>query len=46
MVFKNLNNIAVLKIYGIDHCHNIYGISKSDAKNLLQNAVLIKKEEY
>ena len=37
------DNIAILNIWGVDYCCNIYGISKSDAVNLLQNANLTEK---
>ena len=39
----NLNDIAILKISFIDYQRNIYGISKDEAVNLLQNAVLSEK---
>ena len=39
----NLNDIAILKISFIDYQRHIYGISKDEAVNLLQNAVLSEK---
>ena len=40
MMSANLNEIAVLNIYGVNYHCIINGISKSDAVNLLQNANL------
>ena len=37
MMSINLNDIAVLNIHGVDYRCNIYGISKSDAVNLLKS---------
>ena len=39
----NTDNIAVLNIWGVDYCCNIYGIHKSDVVNSLQNAYLTEK---
>ena len=40
MVSININSIAVLNIYGVDHRYFIVGITKSEAINLLLNADL------
>ena len=40
MVSININSIAVLNIYGVDHRYFIVGINKSEAINLLLNADL------
>ena len=37
MMSINLNDIAVLNIHGVGYRCNIYGISKSDAVNLLKS---------
>ena len=41
-----LDDIAILNIRGVDYRCNVYGISKSNAANLLQNAGLTKKKQY
>ena len=46
MMSINFNNIVVLNIHIVDYCCNIYGISKSDVVNVLQNANLTEKREY
>ena len=38
----NFNDVAILNINGADYCFNLYGISKSDAVKLLQNANLMR----
>ena len=45
MMFMNLSDIAILNIHGADYRCVIKGISKSEAVNLLQNAVLNEKKE-
>ena len=45
MMFMNLNDIANLKIRGVDYRCIINGISKSEVVNLLQNANLLEKGE-
>ena len=41
MIPKNLNDISVLNVFCANYCIN--GISKGEAVNLLQNAVLREK---
>ena len=43
MMFMNPKNIAVLKIHSVDYDCVIYGISKSEAVNLLKNPDVSKK---
>ena len=43
MMSKNLSDIAILNIKGVDYCCIISGISKSEVINLMQNADLTKK---
>ena len=43
MIYTNLNSIAVLNVQDFDRCRNIYGISKSNPVDLLQNADLTEK---
>ena len=45
MMFMNLSDISILNIHGADYRCVITGISKSEAVNLLQNAVLNEKVE-
>ena len=45
-MFMNLSNIAILNIKGSDYCCIISGISKNEARNLMQNANLTKKSEH
>ena len=40
MMSINVNDMAILNIQIVHYCCNIYGISKSEAVNLLQNAGL------
>ena len=40
---KNLNNIVILNICGVDYCRIFNGISKSEAINLLKNVELNNK---
>ena len=42
----NLNDIAILNIWGVDYRCIINGISKSDGVNVLQNTDMTEKEEY
>ena len=46
MMSINLDDIAILLIHGVDYRCNIYGISKSEVVNLLQNGDMTEKEEY
>ena len=46
MMFINLSDIAILNIHGADYRCVIKGISKCEAVNLLQNAVLNEKKEH
>ena len=43
MMPMNLNDISILNVCGINYCCNFYGISKSNAINLLQNANVTDK---
>ena len=43
MIFINFDESVILNKNGIDFCCNINRISKSEAENLLENAVLIEK---
>ena len=45
MLFVNLNNIAILNTNGADYHCIIYGISKINPVNLLQNANLRENQE-
>ena len=46
MMSINLNDIAILKICGIDYCCIINGISKSKAINLLKMLIELKKVDH
>ena len=43
MMSINLKDIAILNINGSDYCCNIYGNSKNDTVNLLQNVDLTER---
>ena len=43
MMFRNLSNIALLKIQNADYCCIITGINRSKATKLLQNIDLTEK---
>ena len=43
MIYTDLNSIAVLNVQDFDRCRKIYGISKSNPVDLLQNADLTEK---
>ena len=40
MMAIDINNIDILNIHGVDHCHIINVISKSEVMNVLGNADL------
>ena len=46
MMTVNLDDIAILNIFGVDNRCSIDGISKSKFINLLQNAEFTEKREY
>ena len=41
-----LRDVTILNIKGSDYCCIISGISKSDAINLMQNTIELKKAEH
>ena len=44
MMFMNLNDTAILNIFGVDYLCVIFGVSISEAINLLRNADLREKK--
>ena len=40
MMYKNISDIAIITVKGVDYHCIIFDISKSDATNLLENSVL------
>ena len=40
MMYKNISDIAIITVKGVDYHCIIFYISKSDATNLLENSVL------
>ena len=46
MMSFDITNIAILNIYSADYCCIGFGISKSEAINLLKNTYLSKKVDH
>ena len=44
MICRNLSNITILNIDGVNYCCIINIISKSEAKNLIQNVNISEKK--
>ena len=46
MMFMNLSNIAIPDLYDVDYHYIINGTDKSEAINLLQKSIWLKKREH